>query len=209
MSTTGGIRPRAAGERAPGPAAAPRPGPSHGDAKHGDAKHGDPKHGDPKHGGSAHGRPRGGHAGSRQAPAPVRLTGRGCVLLMLVTFGIGDLIAAWTHVDWLGGLGYAAGFGLAVAYARREALLMVAAAPPALFLGALVVVQLMTAGRSTGLSVAEGTFLTLAATAPWLLGGTAACLAAATMRGLPRCVQELRVALAGQSGEARLWPRRG
>ena len=159
-----------------------------------------------------HSRPRASVSGSRPGPnrtstgrrqpsrakSRPRLTGRGAVLVMLVVFVVTDLIAAGLHSTWLGGLGYAAGCLLAVTYARREALLLVVTTPPAIFLAALVATELVTVGGSTLLATAEGTLLTLAATAPWLLGVTIVCVAAAIMRGLPRCIQDLRTALAGQ-----------
>jgi hypothetical protein len=146
---------------------------------------------------AAAGGPRPGRGRSR-----ARLTGRGAVLVMLAVFLAVDLIAAGVHSTFLNGFGYAAGCLLAVTYARREALLVVATTPPAIFLAALLAVKLMTAGGDAVVAGAEGTLLTLAATAPWLLGVTIAYLAAATVRGLPRCIQELRTALAGQ-GTAR------
>jgi hypothetical protein len=169
-----------------------------------------------------HGRPRGGSAdrasgtGTRTGPrraaaggrpagrgrSRARLTGRGAVLVMLAVFLAVDLIAAGVHSTFLNGFGYAAGCLLAVAYARREALLIVATMPPAIFLAALLSTKLMTAGGNVVVAGSEGTLLTLAATAPWLFGVTIAYLAAATARGLPRCIQELRTALAGQ-GAAR------
>jgi hypothetical protein len=143
----------------------------------------------------AHGRP-----ASRQAPVPLRLTGRGSLVLMTAVFLIASLIAAWSHVAWLSGPGYALGALLAVGYARRESLLPVVATPPALFLGTLVIAQLLTAtGHSTGLAAVEGTLLALAATAPWLLGATVAYLATAMLRGLPRCLRDLRLAIAGEA----------
>ncbi|MDQ2877322.1 MAG: hypothetical protein M3Y33_21935, partial [Actinomycetota bacterium] len=138
--------------------------------------------------------------GARRARSRPRLTGRGAVLVMLAVFLLIDLIAAGAHSTWLNGFGYAAGCLLAVTYARREALLVVATTPPAVFLIALVATKLMTAGGNTVLAAAEGTLLTLAALAPWLFGVTIASLAAATVRGLPRCIQDLRTALAGRSG---------
>jgi hypothetical protein len=146
---------------------------------------------------AAAGGPRPGRGRSR-----ARLTGRGAVLVMLAVFLVVDLIAAGVHSTFLNGFGYAAGCLLAVAYARREALLVVATTPPAIFLAALLAVKLMTAGGDTVVAGAEGTLLTLAATAPWLFGVTVAYLAAATVRGLPRCIRDLRTALAGQ-GTAR------
>jgi hypothetical protein len=130
-----------------------------------------------------------------------RLTGRGAVLLMLAVFLVGNLIAVPIKVPWLGGLGYAAGCLLAVAYTRREALLLVVTAPPAIFLAALVATELITAGGNTVLATTEGTLLTLAAVAPWLFGCTIACLIAGLVRGLPRCVRDLRAQLNGRGAE--------
>jgi hypothetical protein len=124
------------------------------------------------------------------------------VLVMLAVFLFINLIAAGVHSTWLNGFGYAAGCVLAVTYARREALLVVVTTPPALFLAALVTAKLMTTGGNTVVAAAEGTLLTLAALAPWLFGVTIACLAAATVRGLPRCIQDLRTTLAGQDAAA-------
>jgi hypothetical protein len=121
---------------------------------------------------------------------------------MLAVFLVVDLIAAGVHSTFLNGFGYAAGCLLAVTYARREALLVVATTPPAVFLAALLAVKLMTAGGDAVVAGAEGTLLTLAAIAPWLFGVTIAYLGTATVRGLPRCIHDLRTALAGQ-GAAR------
>jgi hypothetical protein len=141
----------------------------------------------------------------RRAPARKqsrpRLTGRGAVLLMLAVFLVGNLIAVPIKVPWLGGLGYAAGCLLAVAYTRREALLIVVSTPPAIFLAALVATELITAGSNTALATTEGTLLTLAAVAPWLFGCTIACLIAGLVRGLPRCIRDLRAQLNGRDAE--------
>jgi hypothetical protein len=143
---------------------------------------------------AAAGRPQPGRPRSRP-----RLTGRGAVLVMLAVFLVGNLIGVGLHSTLVAGLGYAGGCLLTVTYARREAMLVVVTTPPAVFLLALVSAELMTAGGSTLLSAAEGTLLTLAGTAPWLLAGTIACLGVAARRGLPRCIQDLRAALAGQA----------
>jgi hypothetical protein len=174
-----------------------------------------PGHSRPRASGSGAGRASGSGTGARpgtrraaggarpgRGRSRARLTGRGAVLVMLAVFLVVDLIAAGVHSTFLNGFGYAAGCLLAVTYARREALLVVATTPPAIFLAALLAVKLMTAGGDVVVAGAEGTLLTLAATAPWLLGVTIAYLAAATVRGLPRCIQELRTALAGE-GAAR------
>jgi hypothetical protein len=143
-------------------------------------------------------------AGDRR-PAPARqrsrpkLTGRGAVLAMIVVFFLGCLIGVAAQASWLAGLSYLSGCLLAVVYTRREALLMVVTAPPLIFLVTLILAELITASRSAALAAAEGTMLTLAAVAPWLFAGTAACVAVAMVRGLPRCIRELRIGLSGRT----------
>lgn len=127
-----------------------------------------------------------------------RLTGRGSVLVMVLLFLAGCLIAAWSGHNWPAGLGYLAGALLAAGYARREALLLVVIAPPVIFAMTLIAAELVTAGGSTLLATAEGTILVLAAVAPWLFCGTAACVVLAWLRGLPRCVRELRADIGGR-----------
>ena len=97
------------------------------------------------------------------SPGRVRLTMRGCVVLMLLVFLVSDLLGGTLGWGWLDGLGYGAGCLLAVLYARREALLFVVIAPPVIFLAALVAAQLATATGSTLLATMEGTGLALAA----------------------------------------------
>jgi hypothetical protein len=139
---------------------------------------------------------------SARAPAPrpgrPRLTGRGATLVMLAVFLVGNLIAQAAHVPWLGGLSYVAGCLLAASYARREALLLVVTTPPLIFLISVVCGELITDWSATMLATAAGTLLTLAAVAPWLLAGTAGCVALAMVRGLPRCISDLRAGLAGR-----------
>jgi hypothetical protein len=140
-------------------------------------------------------------AGSQEARSSrgrARLTGRGSVLVMILLFLAGCLIAAWSGLDWPAGVGYAAGVLLAAGYARREALLLVVITPPVIFATTLIAAELVTAGGSTLLATTEGTILVLAAVAPWLFCGTAACVLVAWLRGLPRCVRDLRSELAGR-----------
>jgi hypothetical protein len=125
------------------------------------------------------------------------------MLVMLLVFLVGSLITAGTQADWIDGLAYAAGCLLAVTYARREALLLVATTPPLIFLVALVGAELITAQGGTLLATAEGTILTLAAIAPWLFACTAGYLIVATVRGLPRCIRDLRAELNGADQAAR------
>jgi hypothetical protein len=126
---------------------------------------------------------RGRRAASRTAS--FRLTIRGALLglfgLDLLTF----LVSAWLHSGVLDGLGFCAGALLAV-----------------------IVSQALTAqgdsGHGSVMSVIEGTFLTLAAMAPWLFAGTAACLVVASCRGLPQCVRDLSAGLRLEANSGQL-----
>ena len=135
-------------------------------------------------------------------PGQARLTGRGCVVVMLLIFLVSDLLVSKLGLGWLDGLGYGTGCLLAVAYARREALLLVVTAPPALFLVALVTAELITATGSTLLATAEGTLLALATGAPWLFAVTLAGLVVAMFRGLPQCVRDFKVELSGRGARS-------
>jgi hypothetical protein len=121
------------------------------------------------------------------------------------------LLAAWLHADAIAGVGFVATGILAPVYARQNALLHIVISAPVIFLLAEIVTQLITApgtsGRSSAISVLEGTFLTLADVAPWLFAGTIVCIGVAMTRGLPQCVRDLR---AGMRGDVRASsPRRG
>jgi hypothetical protein len=132
----------------------------------------------------------------------IRLTGRGCVLLLFAVFLVGSLLGQQLGSGWLGGASYLVGSLLAVNYARRRALLLVATTPPLIFLIALTCTELITATGSTLLATAEGTLLALATAAPWLFGGTAALLAFAMLRGLPQSIRDLGDDLSGRPGPA-------
>jgi hypothetical protein len=137
-------------------------------------------------------------AGAARRSRP-KLTGRGAVLVMFVLFFLGSLIGVAVSLPWLAGFSYLAGCLVAAVYARREALLLVVTTPPLIFGITLAAAELITASRGTVLATVEGTMLTLAAVAGWLFTGTAACLAVATARGLPRCIRELRIGLTGRA----------
>jgi hypothetical protein len=126
----------------------------------------------------------------------------------LVTF----LIAAWLHAGAVAGLGFCAGAILAPFYLRREAQLQIAVSVPAVALLAVIITQALTAqgdsGHGSALSVLEGTFLTLAALAPWLFAGTAACIAVACYRGLPQCLRDLRAGLRLEASSGQSTARR-
>jgi hypothetical protein len=136
-------------------------------------------------------------AAVRPGSAP-RLTSRGCALVMFVVFLGTGLLAQLLSAAWIGGLGYGAGCLLAVAFARRAALLFVSTAPPLIFLIALVCAQLITATGSTLLATAEGTVLALAAASGWLFACTAGCIVLAVLRGLPQAIRDLSAQINGR-----------
>ncbi len=130
-----------------------------------------------------------------------RVTTRGALLGMFVVCLVACLLAAWVHADVIASLGFVAAGILAPVYARREALLYIVISVPVVFLLAEVITQLLTAqgssGRGSAISVLEGTLLTLADVAPWLVAGTAICVGIAMVRGLPQCIRDLRAGLRG------------
>jgi hypothetical protein len=139
------------------------------------------------------------------------VTIRGALLGMFAICLLACLLAAWRHADIVAGLGFVVGGILAPVYARRDALLHIVISAPVIFLLAEVVAQLIAAkggaGHGSALAVLEGTFLTLANVAPWLLAGTAICLGIAMVQGLPECVRALRAGLRGEVRASK--PRRG
>jgi hypothetical protein len=157
-------------------------------------------------------------ANSDPDPAPIpssarsHVTARGAIVAMFGLFLVLDLVAAWSGLEVIAGIGFVASCLLAPFVVRRHGLLQVVAAPPAVFLVALLVVQVLTAQGTSRhgkvLSVFEGTLLTLAALAPWLLAGTALGAVAAIPRGIAQCVRELRNDLREDLRERRPWAAR-
>lgn len=121
---------------------------------------------------------------------------------MFIIFLLTDLGAGWLHMVALTGFGYAAGSAAAAGRTRRQDLLLIATTPPVIFLAAVTAGELITlhldhVAASPGLVLAD-IFLTLSTAAPWLFGGLAGALLIATVRGLPRCVRDLRAQLTGR-----------
>jgi hypothetical protein len=133
------------------------------------------------------------------------VTARGAIIAMLGLFLVCLLAANWFNIGVLPGIGYMAGCVVAPSLVSRRGLLQVVAAPPALFLVALVITQILTAQGSSrhgrALSVVEGTVLSLAATAPWLLLGTALGVANSLRLGLIERIGELRADLRAERGQ--------
>jgi hypothetical protein len=121
---------------------------------------------------------------------------------MFVIFLLAHLIAGWLHVAGLTGFGFAAGSAVAAGRTRPRDLLLVVTTPPMIFLAAVTCGELiMLHDRHVAVGaglVLAGILLTLSSAAPWLFGGLAGALLIATVRGLPRCLRDLRAELAGR-----------
>jgi hypothetical protein len=150
--------------------------------------------------------------GPNPSPSRSQITARGAIVAMFGLFFVSDLVAAWSGLEVIAGIGFVASCLLAPYVVRRHALLQVVAAPPAVFLVALLVGQVLTAQGTSRhgkvLSVFEGTLLTLAALAPWLLAGMALGAVAAIPRGIAQCLRELRNELREDLRERRPWVAR-
>jgi hypothetical protein len=149
---------------------------------------------------------------SQQTLGRSHMTARGAMLAMFGLFLGCDLVASWTGHEVAAGLGFVAACLLGPYVVRKHALLQVVAAPPAVFLVALVMTQIGTA-QGTGkhgkiLSVLEGTVLVLAAIAPWLLSGTVLGVAVAIPRGLVQCARDLKRELREDLALRQPWARR-
>jgi Domain of unknown function (DUF6542) len=118
------------------------------------------------------------------------------ILAMLAIFLLTGLAAGWLHVTALTGFGFAAGSAVAAGRTRRADLLPIAISPPLLFLISLVATELVSLHvkhiAASPALVLAGAFVSLSAAAPWLFGGLAGSLLIATVRGLPRCIRDLR-----------------
>lgn len=134
----------------------------------------------------------------------LQVTVRGALVGMFCIFLLACLMASWLHIAVLAGLGYAASCVLAPFFVRRHALLHVVIAPPAIFMASVIITQVLTAQGTSrhgrAMSVLEGTLLTLAGIAPWLLAGTALDVGGAMTRGLPECVRQIAAELRGDTG---------
>jgi hypothetical protein len=122
---------------------------------------------------------------------------------MLALFLAGNLLASWLSLSALAGLSFVVGCALAAGYTQRRRLLFMVTTPPMIFLIAVIGAESLTSPGSTfatsAEAVAAGTILTLAAAAPWLLGGVLLCVLIAMFRGLPQCVRDLRWELSGRA----------
>jgi hypothetical protein len=121
-----------------------------------------------------------------------RLTGRGALVVMTAVFGLGLAAQRLAGSFLLAGLAYLLGCAAAARYTRRADLVTVAVTPPLVFFCLLLLGTAVSATGNTLLSVAGGSALSLARTAPWLFAGTAVSLIIGWFRGLPGCLARLR-----------------
>lgn len=119
---------------------------------------------------------------------------------MLGIFGLcflGLVISDWLHWGLLTGGTFMAASAVAAARTQRTDLLPVAVSAPSLFLAAVVCGKALVSPGSLLLSTTEGTLITLANTAPWLIAGTILSLIIAFSRGLWGNVRTLTIDLRG------------
>ncbi|MFI6517167.1 DUF6542 domain-containing protein [Spirillospora sp. NPDC050679] len=140
-----------------------------------------------------------GTASPRSAGGAVTLTGRGGIVVMFAAALLGGLLSRWLEMPLLAGAGFVLGCAVAALLTRPADLLTLAVSPPLVFLAATFLAVLVTALGDGSLltGVGGGVLLTLAATAPWLFGGTLLLLVITAPRGLLAQVRDLRGRLAG------------
>jgi hypothetical protein len=135
-------------------------------------------------------------AGGPRKAAGVLLTGRGALVVVFALCLVGLAVSGWLHWGIMPGLVFVAASCLAAARTQRADLLVVAVSSPALFLIAVICTKALGSAGSV-LSTAEGTLITLANTAPWLLAGTLLSVIVAFSRGMWDNVRTLRKDLRG------------
>ena len=128
----------------------------------------------------------GADTGTAEEPAKhggVLLTGRGALVVVFALCLVGLAVSGWLHWGMLTGLVFVAASVLAAARTQRNDLLVVAVTPPALFLIAVICTKALGSSGDV-LSTLEGTLITLANTAPWLIAGTVLSVIVAFSRGM-------------------------
>ncbi len=146
--------------------------------------------------GAANGRAKNGEAARAEHTGGVLLTGRGALVVIFTLCLVGMAVSGWLHWGLLAGLSFVAACCLAAARTQRSDLLVVAVTPPMLFLIAVICVKALGSGGSV-LSTGEGTLITLANTAPWLLAGTLLYVIIAFCRGMSDNIKKLHKDLRG------------
>lgn len=137
--------------------------------------------------------------------APVRLTGRGgIVLTVLVTF-VAGLLAHATGVSTISGVAFTVVCVLAALLVRPTELLSLSVSPPLAYFTGTLLSEILPRLGNDGLvrAVAIATGSRLADVAPWLFLGTALLLVIACARGLPRNLRALNDELNGRTQRRR------
>jgi hypothetical protein len=106
---------------------------------------------------------------------------------------VGLFISDWANWEELADAVFFMASSLTAYYVRPGSLLPVAVSPPLLFFAAVVVEKSLTASGTPG--TLQATLTALADARPWLFAGTALTVAIALVRGLPREVRALVLAL--------------
>jgi hypothetical protein len=112
---------------------------------------------------------------------PVKLTGRGAIVMLFAVTFVGLLGAAWTGWGLLADAAFVCGCGVVPYYTKTSGLRTVVVSPPLLFLIACVCAEVLTASGT--FMAAEGILVTLGTSAPWLFTGTALTVVVAVGRG--------------------------
>jgi hypothetical protein len=120
-----------------------------------------------------------------------RLTARGGVVAVFVACFLGLLIADWAGWESLAFAVFFMASSLTVYYVRPGSLLPVLVSSPLLFFTAMLAEKFALA--SGPLPAFEGTVVSLADAAPWLLAGTALTLVIALCRGVVREIRTVVV----------------
>jgi len=116
-----------------------------------------------------------------QPTGSIKLTGRGAAVSLFAASLLGQLIAAWTGWSAVADVLFLISYGLVAYYTRKSGLRIVVIFPPLAFLIGSVFAQLIAAPDT--FSAAEGIWVTLATSAPWLFLGTALVIVIALGRG--------------------------
>jgi hypothetical protein len=119
-----------------------------------------------------------------------RLTGRGGLVTVFGACFLGLLIADWANWAELASAVFFMAASLTAYYVRPASLLPVVVSPPLLFLAACALEKLITAPGT--LAALEGTAVTLADAAWWMLAGMALTVTIALLRGLGSQLSALR-----------------
>jgi hypothetical protein len=112
---------------------------------------------------------------------PVKLTGRGAILMLFALTFVSLLLATWTGWGILADAAFVCACGVVTYHTRTSGLRTLVVSPPLLFLAACICAEALTA--SGAFLAAEGTLVTLGTSAPWLFTGTALTVVVAIARG--------------------------